>query len=269
MIPGMELMSCPVAVPASVMQHVVRVESSFNPYAIGVVGGRLLRQPKTLAEALATVKMLESRGYNFSLGLAQVNRYNLAKYGLDSYEKAFDRCPNLLAGSRILAECHSRSGGDWGKSFSCYYSGNFTTGFRHGYVQKVYASMYGPAAGRPAAIPLAPVPGLAASATAHAGRALDRNILNERIVPDVAAAPAVAMPATAQVPHAVPAQAMPAMAVPAGGDMYQSRAVAMALPTAHPVAQAVPTASLGQAHTGQAVVAGAAAQQSADRAFVF
>lgn len=130
-----------LSVPGEVMHHVVRVESSFNPYAIGVVGGRLVRQPKSLPEALATVRMLEDKGYNFSLGLAQVNRYNLVKYGLYSYEKAFDICPNLQAGSQILAECYGRSGGDWGKSFSCYYSGNFTTGYRHGYVQKIYASI--------------------------------------------------------------------------------------------------------------------------------
>src|SRR3546814_6519114 len=138
----MELMGCQdLAVPAEVMQHVVRVESSFNPYAIGVVGGHLVRQPKSLPEALATVRMLEQGGYNFSVGLAQVNRKNLDKYGLDSYEKAFQACPNLQAGSRILAECYSRSNGSWPKSFSCYYSGNFTTGFRHGYVQKIYASI--------------------------------------------------------------------------------------------------------------------------------
>ncbi|WP_187770631.1 lytic transglycosylase domain-containing protein [Cognatilysobacter lacus] len=138
----MELMGChDLAVPADVMHHVVSVESSFNPYAIGVVGGRLARQPGNLPEALATARMLESRGYNFSLGLAQVNRYNLARYGLASYEQAFQACPNLQAGSRILADCHQRSGRDWGKSFSCYYSGNFVTGFRQGYVQKIYASM--------------------------------------------------------------------------------------------------------------------------------
>lgn len=147
MLPGMELMGCSgLAVPAEVMHHVVRVESSYNPYAIGVVGGRLVRQPRTLPEALATVRMLETKGYNFSLGLAQVNRYNLSKYGLDSYERAFDVCPNLQAGSRILAECYNRAGGNWGKSFSCYYSGNFATGYRHGYVQKIYASMGGAAA---------------------------------------------------------------------------------------------------------------------------
>jgi type IV secretion system protein VirB1 len=141
MLPGMELMGCTgLSVPPTVMEHVVKVESSFNPYAIGVVGGRLARQPRNLAEALSTARMLEDRGYNFSLGLAQVNRYNLARQGLHSYEKAFDVCPNLQAGSRILAECYSRSGSDWGKAFSCYYSGNFTTGYRHGYVQKVFAS---------------------------------------------------------------------------------------------------------------------------------
>lgn len=123
------------------MQHVVRVESSFNPYAIGVVGGRLVRQPGSLPEAVATARMLERRGYNFSLGLAQVNRANLRKYGLETYEKAFQPCPNLKAASRILAECYARANGDWPKSFSCYYSGDFSTGFRQGYVQKIYASV--------------------------------------------------------------------------------------------------------------------------------
>jgi type IV secretion system protein VirB1 len=142
LLPGLELANCQdLAVPADVMQHVVRVESSYNPYAIGVVGGRLARQPRSLPEALATARMLERRGYNFSLGLAQVNRYNLDRYGLASYAQAFDACPNLQAGSRILAECNARAGGDWGKAFSCYYSGDFSTGYRHGYVQKIFASM--------------------------------------------------------------------------------------------------------------------------------
>ncbi|WP_081284025.1 lytic transglycosylase domain-containing protein [Stenotrophomonas maltophilia] len=141
MLPGLEMMACTdLAVPAEIMRHVVNVESSFNPYAIGVVGGRLARQPKNLAEAVSTSRMLEREGYNFSLGIAQVNRYNLSRHGLDSYEKAFNVCPNLQAGSRILAECYARSGQDWGKAFSCYYSGNFTTGFRHGYVDKVMTS---------------------------------------------------------------------------------------------------------------------------------
>jgi type IV secretion system protein VirB1 len=139
----MELMACPnLAVPAEVMRHIVHVESGSNPYAIGVVGGRLVRQPHSLDEALATAHMLDAKGYNFSLGVAQVNRANLGRYGLDTYEKAFEPCTNLSAGARILAACHAHSGGDWGKSFSCYYSGNFVTGYRDGYVQKVYDSIH-------------------------------------------------------------------------------------------------------------------------------
>ena len=143
MLPGLEMMmGCPnLAVPAEVMQHIVNVESSHNPFAIGVVGGQLARQPQNLGEALATVRMLEEKGYNFSVGLAQVNRANLNKYGLDSYEKAFDRCSNLNVGARILSDCYASSGNDWGKAFSCYYSGNFVTGYRDGYVQKIYDSI--------------------------------------------------------------------------------------------------------------------------------
>lgn len=136
------MMGCQnLAVPAEVMQHVVNVESSRNPYAIGVVGGQLVRQPQNLPEAVATVRMLEEKGYNYSLGVAQVNRANLGKYGLDSYEKAFELCPNLQAGSRILAQCYASAGNDWGKAFSCYYSGNFVTGYQDGYVQKIFDSM--------------------------------------------------------------------------------------------------------------------------------
>ncbi|MFC3131070.1 lytic transglycosylase domain-containing protein [Coralloluteibacterium stylophorae] len=154
----MELMAAcaDLAVPAEVMQHVARVESSFNPYAIGVVGGRLARQPRNLGEAVATAEMLEREGYNFSLGIAQVNRHNLARQGLSSFEDAFAVCPNATAGSRILAECYERAGRDWSRAFSCYYSGDFTTGFDHGYVQKVVASWRGAVEQRRAvAIPVA------------------------------------------------------------------------------------------------------------------
>ena len=149
------MMACPnLAVPAEVMQHVVNVESSRNPFAIGVVGGQLVRQPENLGEAVATARMLEAKGYNYSLGVAQVNRTNLGKFGLDTYEKAFDVCPNLVAGSQILAQCYASAGGDWGKAFSCYYSGNFTTGYQDGYVQKIFDSMARQSAVAANAIPI-------------------------------------------------------------------------------------------------------------------
>lgn len=167
-----DMMQCQnLSVPMDVMRHVVQVESSANPYAIGVVGGRLVRQPQTLAEAVSTAEMLESRGYNFSVGLSQVNRYNLRKYGINSYAQAFDGCTNLQVGSKILSECQVRAKGDWGSAFSCYYSGNFTTGFEHGYVQKIYSSMAAQQAvarQRSDAIPLAPQTTRAAAGTVDA-----------------------------------------------------------------------------------------------------
>src|SRR5690349_12137390 len=121
MVPAFNPTSCPhLAIPAEVMQHVVQAESGGNRFAIGVVGGQLERQPRDLGEAVATARMLEAKGYDFSLGIAQVNRSNLPRYGLDSFELAFDACANLAAGARILAECYGRSGNDWGKALSCY-----------------------------------------------------------------------------------------------------------------------------------------------------
>ena len=45
---------CAPNVAPQTMAAIVSVESSKNPYAIGVVGGRLERQPKSHQEAVAT-----------------------------------------------------------------------------------------------------------------------------------------------------------------------------------------------------------------------
>ena len=134
---------CAPTVQPQTMAALARVESGFNPYAIGVVRGRLVRQPVARDEAIATARSLEAQGFNFSLGVGQVNRYNLARYGLD-YASAFDACANLRAGSAILTDCYARAKKSVSDSqdalraaFSCYYSGNFVTGFRDGYVAKV------------------------------------------------------------------------------------------------------------------------------------
>jgi len=148
---------CAPDVHPTTLRGVVSTESSWNPYAIGVVGGRLDRQPRTLAEAVVTARELDRQGFNFSMGLGQVNRYNLAKYG-ETYETVFEPCRNLKAGSAILKDCYQRARvriGDEQQAlraaFSCYYSGNFTRGFRPdkagqpSYVQKVVANATGAA----------------------------------------------------------------------------------------------------------------------------
>lgn len=130
-----EFLGCTIAVEPEHMNAVVITESSGNPYAVGVVGHKLSRQPRSHAEALAIVTKLIEGGYNYSVGIAQVNKTNFKSQKLDD-SNMFDLCSNLKAGSYILKACYEQYA-DWAKAYSCYYSGNAITGFRHGYVQKV------------------------------------------------------------------------------------------------------------------------------------
>ena len=92
---ALALACAPLVHPATV-QALVAVESSFNPHAIGGVGGVLDRQPRSRAEALATARQLRASGWNFSVGLAQINQSNFERFGLTT-DTAFDPCENLRA----------------------------------------------------------------------------------------------------------------------------------------------------------------------------
>ena len=153
---------CAPKVEAHTLAALVSVESGYNPYAIGVVGAHLVRQPASLDEALATVANLTRLGYNFSLGLGQVNRYNLARFG-ETTTSIFEPCANLRVAASILSECFARAARleadeqlALRKALSCYYSGNFSTGFTAGYVERVVAHALDDGHHEVAPIPLAP-----------------------------------------------------------------------------------------------------------------
>ena len=59
------VLTCAPQVHLSTAQALVSVESAFNPWAIGVVGGALRRQPNNRDEALATAHQLLRDGRNF------------------------------------------------------------------------------------------------------------------------------------------------------------------------------------------------------------
>lgn len=142
------LLTCSPHVDAVTARAVVQVESAANPHAIGVAGGALARQPRHRGEALATAKQLARTGWDFSVGLAQINVRNLPRLGL-SLEQAFEPCTNLGAMQTLLADCYTRARGRSAsgnrrddqqalrQALSCYYSGNFATGFAHGYVRRI------------------------------------------------------------------------------------------------------------------------------------
>jgi type IV secretion system protein VirB1 len=140
--------ACAPEVAPTTMAAIVRIESGFNPYAIGVVHGHLVRQPRNLGEAVASVHELERAGYDYSVGLAQINRAHFDAYGLTP-EAALEPCGNLAAGAHVLSRCFERARAITSEpqqalraslsSLSCYASGNFVTGYRIGYVQRVVA----------------------------------------------------------------------------------------------------------------------------------
>lgn len=154
------------------LASLVQVESGFNPYAIGVVNGRLQRQPRSANEAITTAQALAQKGYDFSVGLGQVNRRNFPAQGL-TLRSAFEPCRNLQAASAVLSDCYSQALRHYHEqqaalraAFSCYYSGNFRRGFRPdapgqvSYVQKVVNSS--------TAVPTVRVPAIQPAADAPA-----------------------------------------------------------------------------------------------------
>lgn len=148
---------CAPNVGPNTVAAIMHVESSFRPTAIGykIVGpGRavltLQRQPKDTAEAVSWAQWLLANGYKFDAGIVQINSTNFDKLGLTA-ENVFEPCTNIRAGAYLLTEAYGRASKQYGPgtkalyaALSAYNSGNFTTGFKNGYVAEVAAKAGAP-----------------------------------------------------------------------------------------------------------------------------
>lgn len=152
---------CAPTVHPSTLKALIGNESTFNPYAIGVVGTHLQRQPQSLSEAIATAEQLERDGKRYAMGLGQLLVTNMRARGL-SYEDVFEPCRNLQAISNLLVEYYKQAlttSSDKQeallKAFSMYYSGNELRGFKPdrpgemSYVEKVVDRALNPTAEDP------------------------------------------------------------------------------------------------------------------------
>lgn len=130
---------CQAALHHPTMQRIYQAESTFNPYAVGVVDGHLVRQPRNINEAVATANYLTSLGKNFSIGQGQVNKIHFARLGWDNDIRAgFDVCKNVVAAHEIFQQCLAKaraSGFSTTQGYSvthaalsCYNSGNLNAG---------------------------------------------------------------------------------------------------------------------------------------------
>ena len=149
----------PTVAPETVLA-IIQTESSGEPFALNVNGGRQPARQSNAADAAAAARRYVAAGYSVDLGLGQINSRNMRWLGL-TWETVFDPCTNVAALGRILtANYNSAIAGRDPQSalrvaLSMYNTGSQTRGFRNGYVAKVVgnAGVANTGASYPTALP--------------------------------------------------------------------------------------------------------------------
>lgn len=103
-------MQCAPSVHPDTALAVARVESSLNPYAIGIVDVKKGLFPESKNQALTHVNQLKTQGKRYSLGLMQITSTNFKTYHVND-EQLFDPCTNLAIFEKIITDCLPRTGG--------------------------------------------------------------------------------------------------------------------------------------------------------------
>ncbi len=133
---------CAPSVAPETVLAIIQAESSGEPFALNVNGGRQPARQSSAAEAAATAQRYIAAGYSVDLGLGQINSRNMRWLGL-SWETVFDPCTNVAALARVLTTNYNavKAGRDPQSALrvalSMYNTGSQTRGFRNGYVAKV------------------------------------------------------------------------------------------------------------------------------------
>ncbi|MBA4040435.1 MAG: hypothetical protein C0474_01255 [Sphingobium sp.] len=133
---------CAPSVAPETVLAIVQTESSGDPFALNVNGGRQPARQNNTADAAATAQLFVAAGYSVDLGLGQINSRNMRWLGL-TWETVFDPCTNVAALARVLTTNYNavRAGRDpqtaLRVALSMYNTGSQTRGFRNGYVAKV------------------------------------------------------------------------------------------------------------------------------------
>lgn len=146
---------CANGVQAVIVEAIIQVESSGNPWAINVnvrdgQAQPLLAPARSHDEAVAQATTLHEQGYSFDVGLMQVNSANVTRLGV-SFDTAFDPCVNLNMGTTVYNEFSSgalRYQEQFGTphkqmmaTLSAYNTGSYWKGFMNGYVYRVLRYM--------------------------------------------------------------------------------------------------------------------------------
>lgn len=136
--------NCAPSVTPEIMEKIVKAESGFSQFAIGVNGSnRRNYNPKSHEEATRIARELIAQGHSIDMGLGQINSANLEWLNL-TVGTVFDSCTNLTASEVVLRDGYDRArkqGSDpqtaLHQALSAYNTGTFTRGFTNGYVERV------------------------------------------------------------------------------------------------------------------------------------
>ncbi len=131
----------PNVAPETVLA-IIQTESSGEPFALNVNGGRQPARQMNALDAATTARRYVAAGYSVDLGLGQINSRNMRWLGL-TWDTVFDPCTNVAALARVLTSNYNAvsAGRDpqtaLRVALSMYNTGSQTRGFRNGYVAKV------------------------------------------------------------------------------------------------------------------------------------
>lgn len=151
--------SCAPDVSPKTLNAFVSVESAAKPYVVANVSDNTSHYFDTQDKAVRFINNLERDNKTYSAGLMQVYSKNFKAYGLNT-ENVFDYCTNIKAGAEILKKCYATATNKTDdpqdairKAASCYYSGNFTRGFKKEADGKSYVERIELAASKNFAVP--------------------------------------------------------------------------------------------------------------------
>ena len=140
----------------AVFYAILSVESGMNPYALEIMtfredknipcpfvssGRRKIYSCvfKTKGEAIRLLEYAHSKGYDYSVGLGQINRWWVDKLGLNP-KKLLNPCYNSRLSAYILDLCWKRYGDSW-KTIDCYNKGEGRASEVSAYVLNIYKEL--------------------------------------------------------------------------------------------------------------------------------
>lgn len=122
-------------IPPALLVAIAKVESGFRPWVININHNGMsvkVINPKSYEDAVYHVRYLHQNGYNYDVGIGQINVSNIRRFNIDPV-LLLDPCNNLKVSALILRENINRYGYTWDAIWR--YNG------RRDYAYKVYRAL--------------------------------------------------------------------------------------------------------------------------------